>query len=127
MSGALTQNPGNAAVITALAAVDKLGTALKAAVSQAQLVQSNILTDASGFDSFSIHALEQQARAMRAECIARTFRGWLAAIDNWFERRRQQELDDYLAASQNLADLEVRMRRFTEKVPQFDAMHAQYD
>ena len=37
------------------------------------------------------------------------------ALENWFGRQREREFEDYLADSQNLADLESRMRRYSIK------------
>jgi hypothetical protein len=36
--------------------------------------------------------------------------GLIARIDAWFHRRRQQALETYLATSQNVFELEARMR-----------------
>jgi hypothetical protein len=38
-----------------------------------------------------------------------------SALENWFARQHERELEDYLADSQNLADLETRMRRHSIK------------
>ncbi|HTT10776.1 MAG TPA: DUF3563 family protein [Burkholderiaceae bacterium] len=36
--------------------------------------------------------------------------GLLARIDAWFDRRRQREVEAYLATSESLYELETRMR-----------------
>ena len=42
----------------------------------------------------------------------------LAALDNWFYRQRVAERERYLAQSQNIFELEARMREL-ERRPQF--------
>jgi len=54
-------------------------------------------------------ALEQRARQLRSEYVARLFRRAGEVIDGWFERSRQRERDAYLAKSVDLADLERRI------------------
>ena len=36
--------------------------------------------------------------------------GLIARIDAWFDRRRQRAIEQYLASSENLYELETRMR-----------------
>src|SRR5271165_24038 len=69
---------------------------------------------------YSVVELERQARAMRAAYVFELLKWMLSAIDNWFARRAQRELEDYLAESQNLADLEARMRRYAARRAPFN-------
>lgn len=69
---------------------------------------------------FSVIELEQEARAMRAAYTFHLLKWVLTAIDNWFARRAQRDLEDYLAESQNLADLEARMRRYAARRAPFN-------
>lgn len=127
MASALMHDAREGSMAAALAAVDRLGNSLKAAVSHAQLVQSNIIQEATRTDAFSIAELEQEARAMRAAVMLRMAKSMIAAIDNWFDRRAQRQLEEYLAASQNLSDLEARMRRYTDKGSPFVPAQGHYD
>jgi hypothetical protein len=127
MSEAIMDRAGEAAIGHALNAVDKIQSALKSASPEQYLMRSSI--DAPGFDptSMSIHQLEQHARAMRSAYLLRIIKSIISAVENWFERRAQRDLEDYLAASQNLADLESRMRRYADKRLLFNAMGPHYD
>ena len=40
-----------------------------------------------------------------------------ARVDAWFQRREQRDLEAYLAASQNVAELETRMRDIDRGAP----------
>ena len=42
-------------------------------------------------------------------------RRWLAALDHWFHRQRMKERDAYLAQSQNVYELEARIRRLERR------------
>jgi hypothetical protein len=42
--------------------------------------------------------------------------GLLARIDAWFDRRREREVERYLATSQDIHELELRMRAL-DRVP----------
>jgi hypothetical protein len=90
---------------------------LQGADSGTNLMRSNM--EPAG-EVFSIIELEQQARAMRAVYIFQLLKWALTAIDNWFARRAQRDLEDYLAESQNLADLEARMRRYAARRAPFN-------
>ena len=49
------------------------------------------------------HLAGTQTRAAR--------RGWLDRLDHWFWKREQRANDAYLATSQDIHELEARMRR----------------
>jgi hypothetical protein len=127
MSEAIMEKAGQAAIGRALEAVDKIGSALKSAKPEQNLMRSNIGTVKFDPATMSIHQLEQQARAMRSAYLLKLIKTGLGALESWFERRAQRDLEDYLAASQNLADLESRMRRYADKHPLFNAMGPHYD
>ncbi len=42
-------------------------------------------------------------------------RRWLAALDHWFHRQRMKQRDAYLAESQNVYELEARIRRLERR------------
>jgi hypothetical protein len=42
-------------------------------------------------------------------------RGLFARIDQWFERRQQRAIEAYLATSQNVAEVETRMRNLDRR------------
>ncbi len=48
-------------------------------------------------------------------------------IENWFARRQQRELENYLADSQSLAELESRMRRYASRRIPFGRMGPDFD
>jgi hypothetical protein len=105
----------------ASAALDKLSGALKQAFSEPNLVQSSMGLSDTGPATIDIFEIERQARALRAAYMLRSFKAMLFAIDQWFTRRAQNDLESYLASSQNLADLESRMRRYGDQHSPFNA------
>jgi hypothetical protein len=106
---------------SASAALNKLGGALKQALSEPNLVQSSMGLSDTGLKPIDIFEIERQARALRAAYMLRSFKAMLFAIDQWFTRRAQNDLESYLASSQNLADLESRMRRYGDQHSPFNA------
>ncbi len=110
-------NPGG----SASEAFSKLGGALKQAFSEPSLVQSSMGLSDTGPETIDIFEIERQARALRAAYMLRSFKAMLFAIDKWFTRRAQNDLESYLANSQNLADLESRMRRYGDQHSPFNA------
>src|SRR5476651_1185345 len=99
----------------------KLGGALNQAFSEPNLVQSSMGLSDTGPATIDIFEIERQARALRAAYMLRSFKAMLFAIDQWFTRRAQNDLESYLASSQNLADLESRMRRYGDQHSPFNA------
>lgn len=63
---------------------------------------------AAGLDTFEVEA---RARALRAEAIRAGLVAAWHRIDEWFARLEQRRTEAYLARSQNLADLENRLRQ----------------
>jgi hypothetical protein len=93
---------------------------------EADLVQSNMQMEWSpGMPD--IPAIKRRAEAMRNAYIRSLFIAAFLALENWFARRQQQDLEDYLADSQNLADLESRMRRYAGKRGAFDLAMPHFD
>lgn len=127
MNAATMNGTGEAAIGSALEAVDKIGSALKSAAPGQYLVRSNIEPVSFDPDTMSIHELEQHARAMRSAYLLKTIKAIIFAVESWFDRRAQRDLEDYLAASQNLADLESRMRRYEDKTSLFSSRGLRYD
>ncbi len=112
-----TGSPAGAAQVS----FGRLGIALKQAFSEPNLVQSSMGLSDPGPMTIDIFEIERQARALRAAYMLRTFKAMIFAIDKWFTRRAQNDLESYLAASQNLADLESRMRRYGDQHAPFNA------
>ena len=84
----------------------------KPATFRADLVHSSI----AGADvpplEIDLEVIEVQARAARAAWIGSKLKSLFQNLVYWFERSDQAELEHYLAASESLADLEVRIRRY---------------
>lgn len=66
-----------------------------------------------------VHAIEREARAMRAEAIAGLFRKLWTAIERAMWRSQQRDLEAYLSKATDAADLERRMRAL-ERAPHGD-------
>jgi hypothetical protein len=96
------------------------------ALFEADLVQSNMQMEWTSAMP-DIAAIKRRAEAMRNAYIRSLVHAAFAALENWFARRQQQELEDYLADSQNLADLESRMRRYAGKRAAFDLSMPHFD
>ncbi len=57
-------------------------------------------------------AVEERARAARSAWIGSKLKSYYEALVRKFEKAGEAEVENYLAASQNLADLEERIRRY---------------
>jgi len=75
-------------------------------------VRGNIQDQAANETALDLHALELNARTMRASAVARLLKSAYTAVADWFERVDNQERDDFFAASANLAELEQRQRHW---------------
>ena len=96
----------------------------KAPAPAADLVRSNIQVEGASETALGIpHATVEAARNLRSAELAHLLQGAYtavagglkaayAAVEDWFERSKNQERDDFFAASANLADLEQRQRHF---------------
>lgn len=62
-------------------------------------------------------ALERQARAARSAWVGSKLKSFYQALVRKFERAGPAEMENYLAASQNLAQLEERIRRYERMQP----------
>jgi hypothetical protein len=97
-----------------------------ATVSGLDLVQSNMTTELRP-GSVDIQAIRRRAEALRAAYIRSRLDAVWSAIENWFARRQQRELENYLADSQSLAELESRMRQYAARRMPFGCMGPDYD
>lgn len=61
----------------------------------------------------AVPAQDQRA----APRVAPRSRGLLERIDDWFRRQREREIAAYLATSQNVYELESRMRDLSRGTP----------
>jgi hypothetical protein len=93
---------------------------------KADLVQSNMQMEWSS-GMLDVAAIKRRAETMRTAYIRGLVAAAFAALENWFARRQQQDLEDYLADAQNLADLESRMRRYAGKRAAFDLAIPHFD
>jgi hypothetical protein len=82
------------------------------AASRASLMQSNIIADSAPELSIDIAVIEQRARAARSAWVGSKLKSYYQALVRKFERAGEAGRDDYLGASQSLADLEERIRRY---------------
>lgn len=86
--------------------------AWNAAPSRTYFVRSNIDAESAPELEVDVATLERQARAARAAWIGSKLKSYYEALVRKFARGGQAEMENYLAASQNLADLEERIHRF---------------
>ena len=84
----------------------------KKGVVRADIVRSNIGADSAPDLEADVARLMRQASAARSAWIGSKLKSYYEALVRKFERAGQSELENYLAASQNLADLEERIRRY---------------
>jgi hypothetical protein len=89
-----------------------LGQAVKTAVSETSFVHGNMRLEGMSGHAFDSAALERRARAARSAWVGSKLKSYYQALVDKFERAGRSELENYLAASENLADLEDRIRRF---------------
>jgi hypothetical protein len=89
------------------------GTAL-GGLSGPVLVHSN-MSAKWGPAAVDVQALRSRAEFMRTTYLRARLEAFWTALENWFARHHDRELESYLADSQNLADLEARMRRYSIK------------
>jgi hypothetical protein len=96
------------------------------ALSGANMVRSNIFRG-SVAGMLDVQIIRHDAESMRTAWIRGKLEAVWLALENWLERRRQRELEGYLADSQNLADLEARIRRYTFNRTPFGLMDRNCD
>ena len=97
----------------------------KAPTPATNLVRSNIQVKAANEAALDVRvpATVEAARDQRSaelahllQCaytaVAGGVKAAYTAVEDWFERSKNQERDDFFAASANLADLEQRQRHF---------------
>jgi hypothetical protein len=82
------------------------------AVSRTPFVRSNVRAQIALELGVDAAAPDGQARATRRVWVGSKLKSYYEALVRKFERAGQAELENYLAASQNLADLEQRIRRY---------------
>jgi hypothetical protein len=70
--------------------------------------------DARNLTHEDIMAIEREARAMRARVLALMLRRIGRAFERAVWRARQRDVENYLARSSDLADLERRMRQLEQ-------------
>lgn len=82
------------------------------ALSRTPFVRSSMRAESAPQPGVATAELERQARATRTAWVGSKLKSYYEALVRKFERAGQAELENYLAASQNLADLEERIRRY---------------
>ena len=75
-------------------------------------VRSNIQVEAANETALDIHEIARLARQQRSIELARIIKGVFARIGDWLDRIETSERDNFFAASENMADLELRQRHF---------------
>jgi len=76
-----------------------------------KILQRSSAPVATSGSTLDIAEIEARARALRAEAIADLAgRAW-TWLGTYFERQRRRREEEYLARSQNLAELEHRLRK----------------
>lgn len=55
--------------------------------------------------------IERQARALRAAAVRAAFASFGSWVERFFETARRQRVEEYLARSQSVAELEARLRK----------------
>ncbi|MBE0625128.1 MAG: hypothetical protein IH606_09990 [Burkholderiales bacterium] len=83
-----------------------------AIASRSLIVQSNMHLNTEPEPRIDINAIEHRARAARSAWIGSKLKAYYQALVRKFERAGEAGREDYLAASQSLADLEERIRRY---------------
>ena len=76
------------------------------------IVRSSNPVEGAPEPALDLAAVEECARAARTVWIASKLKSFYHAVVRKFERAGQSDIENYLAASQNLADLEERMRDY---------------
>ena len=84
----------------------------KSATCRSSLVRSNIGTGSAPEPDADVATLERQAKAARSAWVGSKLKSYYEALVRKFARGGPSELENYLAASQNLADLEERILRY---------------
>jgi hypothetical protein len=82
------------------------------ALSRTPFVRGNITAENARGPGVDAAALERQARATRSGWVGSKLKPYYEALVRKFARAGPAEMENYLAASQNLADLEQRIRRY---------------
>jgi hypothetical protein len=82
------------------------------ALSRTPFVRGNMRAENAPGPRVDAAALERQARAPRSGWVGSKLKPYYEALVRKFERAGQAEMENYLAASQSLADLEERIRRY---------------
>lgn len=87
-------------------------TVWKTACSRASFVRGNIGVESVLEPVVDVGEIERQARAARSAWVGSKLKSYYQALVRKFERAGRAEMENYLAASQSLADLEERIRRY---------------
>ena len=83
-----------------------------AADSRVAFVRGNMRAERAPEAGDDAAAPRRQARTRRSAWVGSKLNPYYEALVRKFERAGQAEMENYLAASQNLADLEERIRRY---------------
>lgn len=84
----------------------------KAAYFRTEFVRSNMPLENAPDSGVDVVEIERQARAARSAWVGSKLKSYYEALVRKFERAGQAEMENYLAASQSLADLEERIRHY---------------
>lgn len=86
-----------------------------AAVFQPSVVRRTSDVASATLPRLDLAGIEEQARAARSAWIAGRLEFYYAALVRKFKRAGKSELENYLAESRDLADVEERLRRYERR------------
>lgn len=104
--------PGDSILQPGTFSGDDASGALRTAAFRTHFVRSNMSAESALELEVDIPTIERQARAARAAWIGSKLKSYYEALVRKFARGGQAEMENFLAASQSLADLEERIHRY---------------
>jgi len=69
------------------------------------------ITPAADPQRVDLAEIERQARALRAAAVQSAFASLWSWVERFFETARRRRIEEYLARSQSVAELEARLRK----------------
>jgi hypothetical protein len=106
---------GDSIIHAGLVPGGNVASAWETAISKTPFVRNNGVAENTPAPAIDAGALERSARAARSAWLGSKLKSFYQNLVRKLERAGQSEMENYLAASQNLADLEERIRRFERK------------
>lgn len=104
--------PGDSSLQTGTVLSNNARTSWNSAISETSIVHGIIGAEQAPGLEIDLAAIEAQARAARSAWIGSKLKSFYEALVRKFARGGEAEMENYLAASHNLADLDERIRRY---------------